>query len=207
MLSDEGVVFLKNALLTNEQILATTENLLRQNGVTKTAVTDVAKALNVSHATIYNYFPNKKTLLAKATENWLQVEIINHLKDIPSKADTLSVEQHLYRYIDMLIKLKRKSAAKDSALFAIYAKVTVSETKVLAHHIHQIHQHLTLICQRHLTLADEPCHNLARFIFSATSKFHHPAHANEWLETAQSDADFANVWAHIQPLLNSYHTR
>lgn len=60
MLSDEGVVFLKNALLTNEQILATTENLLRQNGVTKTAVTDVAKALNVSHATIYNYFPNKK---------------------------------------------------------------------------------------------------------------------------------------------------
>ena len=45
--------------LTKEEILNTTEQVLRRFGPEKASVVDVARALNVSHGTIYRHYPSK----------------------------------------------------------------------------------------------------------------------------------------------------
>jgi len=50
---------LADGALTPEQILDTAEDVLRRFGLQKTTVVDVARALGVSHGSIYRHFPSK----------------------------------------------------------------------------------------------------------------------------------------------------
>jgi len=47
---------------TKLHIIETAESLFRQMGYTKTTVTDIAKALGMSQANIYRYFPSKASI-------------------------------------------------------------------------------------------------------------------------------------------------
>jgi AcrR family transcriptional regulator len=49
-------------VLTREDILSAAEEVLRRYGPAKTNVVDVARALNVSHGTVYRHFPSKAAL-------------------------------------------------------------------------------------------------------------------------------------------------
>ena len=49
-------------VLTAEAILDTAEQVLRRYGPGKATVVDVARALNVSHGSVYRHFPNKAAL-------------------------------------------------------------------------------------------------------------------------------------------------
>ncbi|WP_338325199.1 TetR/AcrR family transcriptional regulator [Bacillus glycinifermentans] len=74
---------MKNSeVLTKEQILSATEEAVRRFGVAKTSITDVAKALNVSHGTIYRHFKSKKEIFETATEKWLNEKIHKPLTDL-----------------------------------------------------------------------------------------------------------------------------
>ncbi|MGZ6530129.1 MAG: TetR/AcrR family transcriptional regulator, partial [Tumebacillaceae bacterium] len=57
--------------LTKETILDMAEQVLRRFGTDKTTVVDVARALNVSHGTIYRHFPSKASLREAVAERWL----------------------------------------------------------------------------------------------------------------------------------------
>ena len=57
---------------TPEEILDATEKVLRRHGPEKTNVVDVARALDVSHGTIYRHFSSKEALRNAATHRWLQ---------------------------------------------------------------------------------------------------------------------------------------
>ena len=46
-------------VLTPERILEATEDVLRRYGLTKATVVDVARALDVSHGSVYRHFPSK----------------------------------------------------------------------------------------------------------------------------------------------------
>ncbi|MGV2788298.1 TetR family transcriptional regulator, partial [Clostridium perfringens] len=58
--------------LTKEAILDAAEQTLRRYGPDKTSVVDVAKALQVSHGSLYRHFPSKAALREAVTERWLQ---------------------------------------------------------------------------------------------------------------------------------------
>jgi AcrR family transcriptional regulator len=45
--------------LTKEKILEAAERVFRRFGPDKTSVVDMAKALGVSHGTLYRHFPSK----------------------------------------------------------------------------------------------------------------------------------------------------
>jgi len=49
--------------LTPEKILTATEEVLRRFGPAKASVVDIARALRVSHGSIYRHFPSKAALL------------------------------------------------------------------------------------------------------------------------------------------------
>ena len=46
--------------------------MLRRFGPAKTTVVDVARALDVSHGSVYRHFPSKAALRDAVTERWLR---------------------------------------------------------------------------------------------------------------------------------------
>ena len=57
--------------LTAERILDATEEVLRRYGPAKATVVDVARALGVSHGSVYRHFRTKAALRDAVTERWL----------------------------------------------------------------------------------------------------------------------------------------
>ena len=53
---------MNDAALTPDRILDAAEEVLRRYGPQKTTVVDVARALDVSHGTIYRHYPSKQAL-------------------------------------------------------------------------------------------------------------------------------------------------
>ena len=58
-------------VLTPEQILDVTEDVLRRFGLAKATVVDVARALDVSHGSVYRHFPSKASLREAVAKRWL----------------------------------------------------------------------------------------------------------------------------------------
>lgn len=52
--------------LSAERILDTAEEVLRRFGPAKASVLDVARALGVSHGSVYRHFPSKAALRARS---------------------------------------------------------------------------------------------------------------------------------------------
>ena len=50
----------ENVVLTPERILEVTEDVLRRFGLAKATVVDVARALDVSHGSVYRHFPARR---------------------------------------------------------------------------------------------------------------------------------------------------
>ncbi|AET58107.1 transcriptional regulator [Paenibacillus terrae HPL-003] len=182
-------------ILTKEQILIATEDTLRRFGVAKTSVTDVAKVLGVSHGTIYRHFKSKAELLEGVTEKWLKEKIIDPLTEVYQDASMLG-KPHLRRYIQTLVELKQYFARDDEEMFEMYTRVTEQATDLIDQHIGHIVDQLADIIVRGGITSDQPA-QLARTLFYATARFHHPAHAYEWKNPA-IDQEFSNVWALLE---------
>ena len=58
-------------VLTPERILEATEDVLRRFGLAKATVVDVARALDVSHGSVYRHFPSKASLRDAVAKRWL----------------------------------------------------------------------------------------------------------------------------------------
>ena len=54
----------ETVVLTPERILEATEDVLRRFGLAKATVVDVARALDVSHGSVYRHFPSKASARA-----------------------------------------------------------------------------------------------------------------------------------------------
>src|SRR5437868_14915192 len=61
----------ENVVLTPERILEATEDVLRRFGLAKATVVDVARALDVSHGSVYRHFPSKASLREAVAKRWL----------------------------------------------------------------------------------------------------------------------------------------
>ena len=182
-------------VLTKEQILVATEEALRRFGVAKTSVIDVARILNVSHGTIYRHFKSKNELLEGVTEKWLDEKIIKPLTDV---CNDTSIEgpQHLQSYLRTLIELKHHYAREDEEMFKMYAKVTDEAADLIYKHVnHIIDQMGEIIIRSGIESEDPSC--LARTVFYATIRFHHPAHAYEW-KSPTIAKEFLDVWTLLE---------
>src|ERR1700730_14922492 len=58
--------------LTPERILMKSTDVLRRFGLAKATVVDVARALDVSHGSVYRHFPSKASLREAVAKRWLE---------------------------------------------------------------------------------------------------------------------------------------
>lgn len=188
--------------LTRERILEAAEEVLRRYGPAKANVVDVARALEVSHGSVYRHFPSKAALRDAVTERWLS-EISKPLEAVA--AGKGAAPARLRRWLDLLVTSKRRKALDEPELFATYVELTADARDVVRAHVDKLVGQLVRIladgvAQGRFEAADPRA--TARAIFDATARFHNPAHAAEW-----SDPGIAAAYEGVRTLVLGSLTR
>ncbi|MDJ0383850.1 TetR family transcriptional regulator [Streptomyces sp. G-G2] len=168
--------------LTPERILETTEEVLRRFGPTKATVVDVARALGVSHGSVYRHFPSKAALREAVTDRWLARNVLT-LEEIAS-APAESAPSKLEAWLEALFESKRHKAGDDPELFATYTVLLAEHSGVVDSHLNQLVDQLDRIIAEGVaagSLAAPDVPAAARAVFNATGRFHDPQYAAEWL--------------------------
>lgn len=179
--------------LAKETILDTAEQVLRRFGPEKTSVVDVARALNVCHGTIYRHFSSKAALREAVAKRWL------HSITVPLEAvfiQDCSASERLRLWFTILIQIKHTLLQKDPELFTMYTTLVEESVDVVNAHIDELISQIIPIIEEGIANQEFKSTDAAATasgIFMATARFHHPAHAKEWVSPT-IDQEFDVVW-------------
>jgi AcrR family transcriptional regulator len=168
----------------------------RRDRLSEALVVDVARALGVSHGSVYRHFPSKAALRDAVAERWLS-RISAPLGAVVSE-DSPAPER-LRRWFDVLMQNKRKLLREDPELFATYHQLTAEAREVVGAHVAALKEHLARIIADGVSRGESSVKDpvtAARAVFHATTRFHNPVHAAEWPDPA-IDAYFDEVWPFI----------
>lgn len=182
------------AVLTPERILETAEDVLRRFGPAKATVVDVARALDVSHGSVYRHFPSKAALRDAVAERWL-ARISEPLEAVVREDGPAPAL--LRRWLELLIAAKRSRALDDPELFATYVQLVTESRDVAVAHVKTLTGQLAAIVAlgvRRGEFADVDPAMAGRAVFDATARFHNPVHAAEWSDPS-IDIAFEGVWS------------
>lgn len=181
-------------VLTPERILTAAEDVLRRFGPAKATVVDVARALGVSHGSVYRHFPTKTALREAVISLWLE-QVSAPLAEIAAGSGRASFR--LRAWLLALSGAKRAKAADDPELFATYVALIAASPAVEKAHVDALVGQVAEIVADGVSRGEFAAPDVdatARAILQATARFHHPVHAAEWSDP-QLDDDFDNVWA------------
>src|SRR4051794_15175571 len=167
-------------VLTPERILEVTEDVLRRYGLAKATVVDVARALDVSHGSVYRHFPSKASLREAVAKRWLD-RVKAPLEKIAGEQEAAPAK--LERWLRALFAAKYAKVCDDPEMFATYLTLAREACAVVKSHKEGLVDQVAHILregveQGAFEIADVK--TSARAIFDATIRYHHPAHADEW---------------------------
>jgi AcrR family transcriptional regulator len=167
-------------VLTSERILDVTEDVLRRYGLAKATVVDVARALDVSHGSVYRHFPSKASLREAVAKRWLD-RIDTPLRQIAE--DTGPAPARLDAWLRTLFAAKHSRVCDDPEMFQTYLTLAREACAAVKCHKDCLIEQMAAILsdgvkQGVFHVADVKA--TARAIFDSTIRFHHPAHADEW---------------------------
>jgi AcrR family transcriptional regulator len=185
-----------DAPLTPERVLEAAEEVLRRFGPAKTTVVDVAKALGVSHGSVYRHFTSKAALRDAVAERWLG------RISAPLTAIAYSPEpapERLHRWLATLAETKQRLAREDPELFATYHSIAVGARGVVTAHVAMLAAQTSRMIADGISGGEFRAVDPARYgraILDATARFHNPVHQAEWSDPEITTA-FEAVWSLI----------
>lgn len=167
-------------VLTPERILEVTEDVLRRYGLAKATVVDVARALDVSHGSVYRHFPSKASLRQAVAKRWLD-RANAPLEKIAEASGPAPAR--LERWLRTLFAIKHKKVCDDPEMFATYLALAQEACEAVKAHKERLCNQVAHILsdgveQGAFDVTDVRATSLA--VFDATMRFHHPAHCEEW---------------------------
>ncbi|WAL65315.1 TetR family transcriptional regulator [Amycolatopsis cynarae] len=174
--------------LDPERILAATEQILRRHGPAKATVVDVARSLGVSHAAVYKHFGSKQALREAVTRRWLdksrdELAVIAGDERIPPP-------RRLRVWLHAVLAGKQAKIREDPELFDAYGVLAAAHSIVAEDHVADLLAQLERIIAAGavdggFTTTDPAA--TARTVYLATARFHHVAHAGDWLRPGVDD--------------------
>jgi AcrR family transcriptional regulator len=167
-------------VLTPERILEVTEDVLRRFGLTKATVVDVARALDVSHGSVYRHFPSKASLRQAVAKRWLD-RANAPLREIAESSGPAPAR--LEKWLRTMFEIKYKKVFEDPEMFQTYLTLAREACAAVKAHRERLMGQVAHILadgvkQGAFQVAD--VNVAARALFDATTRYHHPAHADEW---------------------------
>jgi AcrR family transcriptional regulator len=147
----------------------------------------------VSHAAVYRHVATKAELRDLVVGRWVEATMppLRAIAAVPGPAP-----QRLRRLFDALIAVKRRRAADDPELFATYRTLAADAQSVAAAHVDELVGLAAMVIRSGVkegTFRTVDPVAAGRAVLLATSRFHHPAHAAEWVDGA-IDAAYNDVW-------------
>ena len=167
-------------VLTPERILEVTEDVLRRFGLAKATVVDVARALDVSHGSVYRHFPSKASLRQAVAKRWLD----RANAPLEKIAETTGpAPARLEKWFRTMFEIKYKKVCDDPEMFATYLTLAQEACEAVRAHKERLVGQVAHILsdgvkQGAFQVADVK--TTARAVFDATTRYHHPAHSDEW---------------------------
>lgn len=155
--------------LSHGKIFEVTEKLIEKNGMKKTTLLDIAKALGVTHAALYKYYKNKEDLFQKLALNWLDETSKDLLSWDPSGYDDKN--QALHDWLLLLAKTKRGLYNGDQKMFILYTNYIENNSVLVGDHLQKLAKKMDQIL-------DENGEGTALLV--AFSYFHNPYFASRW---------------------------
>jgi AcrR family transcriptional regulator len=173
-------------VLTPERILEATEEVLRRYGLAKATVVDVARALDVSHGSVYRHFPSKASLRQAVAKRWLD-RANAPLQKIAESAGPAPAR--LDKWLRTMIDIKYKKVIEDPEMFATYLTLAQEACEAVRAHKERLVDQVAHIIsdgvkQGAFQAADAK--SAARAVFDATTRYHHPAHSDDWKDPARA---------------------
>jgi AcrR family transcriptional regulator len=171
-------------VLTPERILEVTEDVLRRFGLAKATVVDVARALDVSHGSVYRHFPSKASLREAVAKRWLD-RVKAPLEQIAQEQAPAPAK--LERWLRALFAAKYKKVCDDPEMFATYLTLAREACGAVKAHKESLVDQVAHILAEGVeqgAFAVTDVKTSARAIFDATIRYHHPAHSEEWSDPA-----------------------
>jgi AcrR family transcriptional regulator len=170
----------ETVVLTPERILEVTEDVLRRFGLAKATVVDVARALDVSHGSVYRHFPSKASLRDAVAKRWLE-RVNAPLEKIAESSGPAPAR--LERWLRALFAIKYKKVCDDPEMFATYLALAQEAREVVKAHKNRLIDQIAHIVSDGITqgafqVTDAKA--AANAVFDASIRFHHPAHSEEW---------------------------
>jgi len=167
-------------VLTPERILEVTEDVLRRFGLAKATVVDVARALDVSHGSVYRHFPSKASLREAVAKRWLD-RVSAPLDEIAE--DSGPAPARLERWLRTLCLAKQKKVSEDPEMFVTYMTLAREACSVVKAYKEGLVDQIAAIIsdgvkEGAFDVVDVKAS--ARAIYEATIRYQHPAHAEEW---------------------------
>lgn len=194
--------------LTRDKILDAAEDVLRRYGPGKATVLDVARALKVSHGSVYRHFADKAALRDAVVQRWL-AGMDGPLEAIA--AEDGPAPERLGRWLRELSAMKRRRLRDDPEFFAAYCVLAADARAVTEQHVAHLLALVTDMVREGIARGefDAPdAEAAARGVLLAMAHFHHPAHAADWSRPELDiDAYFDNVWAIVRRGLSPPHTQ
>ncbi|RAG83542.1 TetR/AcrR family transcriptional regulator [Streptacidiphilus pinicola] len=181
------------AALTPEDILAAAEDVLRRYGPGKATVVDVARALGVSHGTVYRHFPSKAALRGAVTRRWLDRA---HAALPGIAAGPEEPGERLRLWLAALFRAKQEKALADPELFATYQVLVGENSELIAEHVSGLEAQLAEIIvegQERGSFASGDPGELGHVVFQATAHYHDPGYSGEWSRPGVDDEFHAVV--------------
>ncbi|CAN7349602.1 TetR family transcriptional regulator [Bradyrhizobium sp. LjRoot220] len=171
-------------VLTPERILEVTEDVLRRFGLAKATVVDVARALDVSHGSVYRHFPSKASLRQAVAKRWLDRANapLQKIADASGPAPA-----RLEKWLRTMFEIKYKKVSEDPEMFQTYLTLAREACEVVQAHKDRLVGQIADILsdgvkQGVFQIADVKL--TARAVFDATIRYHHPAHSDDWCDPA-----------------------
>jgi len=176
----------ETVVLTPERILEATEDVLRRFGLAKATVVDVARALDVSHGSVYRHFPSKASLRQAVAKRWLDRANAPLQKIAES---TGPAPARLEKWFRTMFEIKYKKVCDDPEMFKTYLTLAQEACEAVKAHKERLVDQVAHILsdgvkQGAFQVADVKAS--ARAVFDATIRYHHPAHSDEWKDPAQA---------------------
>jgi AcrR family transcriptional regulator len=184
---------LDDAPLTLDRIVSAAEDVIRRFGPAKATVVDVARSLGVCHAAVYRHVATKAELRDMVVGQWAETTMppLRAIAAQPSPAP-----ERLRQFFDALIEVKRSRADEDPELFAAYRTLAADAQSVVAAHLDELVGLAATVIRSGVeegtSRAVAPV-AAGRAALFATSRFHHPVHADEWADS-DIDAVYDDVW-------------
>ncbi|HWR42257.1 TetR/AcrR family transcriptional regulator [Sporomusa sp.] len=164
--------------LTSEEIkekaLQITEEKIRYYGFEKFRLTDIARELKVSHAALYNHFPDKAALLDAISERWL-TRMDNTLQLITQKE--ASPRQLITEWFLKYHELKKEKVLNDPELFKSFNMAAELLKPFIVQHLHNLNEQLLALVQKAIAAGEirgQSPEKVVQLLLEATVSFHHP---------------------------------